>query len=58
MGGRQRHTAISRGGRHAHLTRASGGGEAYWGHVLRGRCNSEPVVTVHDPYTASVRLIR
>ena len=23
------------------------------GNVLRGRCNSEPVVTVHDPLAAS-----
>jgi hypothetical protein len=29
---------------------------AYWGHVLRGRCNSEPAVKVRDPAAASGRL--
>ena len=29
---------------------------AYWRHVLRGRCNSEPAVTVRDPAAASGRL--
>ena len=30
---------------------------AYWRLVLRGRCNSEPAVTVRDPAAASGRLI-
>ena len=32
------------------------GAVAYWRHVLRGRCNSEPAVTVRDPAAASGRL--